>query len=161
VAKSRSKQKPKPKGKAPETASFALSPMWLTIETLLVPGGMLLVLFVLLARFADFHEATAQIVIVAVFVAIRLPLLVYTLARDPRITIGKERMHVPIVSVFQVKPWNLDLDEVASIEERKPTGGAAKLVILRRGGRPLKFASSIVKDRPGLMKAIERRSQAE
>jgi hypothetical protein len=158
VAKSRSHKKPhaKTKVKHADTGAFSLSLGWVAVESLLGPGAMLVILFIALDRFADASSATAQIAIVGAFVAIRLPLLVYTLARDRRIVLGKDELRIPVVSVFQLRPWRISLDDLVGIEEQRKSGGSGKVVLTLRGGRTRKFPVNVLRDRGSVIKTIER-----
>jgi hypothetical protein len=160
VAKSRTRPRSKKQPAQPAASSFALSPGWLAAETFLVPGATLLLVFVVLAKYADAGSASLQIGVVGAFVAIRLPLLVWTLARDPRIVIGTDALRVPIVGVFQFRAWTIPFDELASVSASRKSGGSSRIVLGLRGGRTRTFAASVVRDREQLIKALERRIDA-
>lgn len=163
VSKGRHKKKAHPaKARTPETASYALSTLWLSVETLIGPVAMMAVLFFALQRFADAGSVEAEAVLIAAVVAVRLPLLVYTLAKDRRIVLGKDELHIPIVGVFQFRPWNIPFEDIVSIEEQRKAGGSSKVVIQLRNARPRRFAASVLSgERGNVIKAIERRATAE
>jgi hypothetical protein len=161
VSKSRGKKSSKGKAKhaAPEPSSFDLSLGWVAAETLVVPGTTLLLLLVVIAKFSDAASLAAQVGILAAFVAIRGPLLVYTLLRDRRIDIRNDALHIPIVHVFQFRPWTIPLADLVSVSETRKSGGSAKIVIAMRGGSVKRFGASVLRDRHRAIKALDRRAR--
>lgn len=155
MSKPRAKKKGKPH--VAETSSFALSLGGVAVETVIAPALTMIVIAVVLARFANFEATEAEIAIIAGFVALRLPFLVYTLAKDRRIVLGKDELHVPIVGVLQVRPWTIPFADLASIEETRKRGGATKIALVVRGHGTKRFAASVLKDRAAVIRAIERR----
>jgi hypothetical protein len=95
--------------------------------------------------------------ILAVIVAINLPGYLRTLTSDRCIELREHELHVPVVTLFQRRPWDIPLSELDSISAPRKSGGSTKLVLALRGGRRHTFSASVVQDRHALISAIERR----
>lgn len=95
--------------------------------------------------------------IIAVIVAINLPGFYRTVVSDRSIELREHELHVPVVTLFQRRPWVIPLGELLSISDTRKSGGSTKLVLALRDGRTHTFSASVVQDRYALISAIERR----
>jgi hypothetical protein len=95
--------------------------------------------------------------IVAVILGINLPSVLRTLLSDRSIELREHELYVPVVQLFQRRPWTIALGEIELVSSRRRSGGSTKIVLQVRGGRNHSFPAVVVQDYHALLGAIQRR----
>ena len=119
--------------------------------------ALCLLLVLLIAAIVAAVAALVISAVVAVILAINLRPFYRTLVSDRTIELRDHVLHVPVVTLFQRRPWDIPLSELVSISAPRKSGGSTKLLLALRDGRTHVFSASVVEDRYALISAIERR----
>ena len=101
--------------------------------------------------------AWVAFVCIVLVVAVRLPLLIRTLLYDRQLVLGEEALHVPVVRAFQLRAWNITVRDIATLIDRRTSGGSTEIVIALHAAPPHVFSAAVLVDRYAVMSAIERR----
>ncbi|MEO8707368.1 MAG: hypothetical protein ABI867_45490 [Kofleriaceae bacterium] len=89
--------------------------------------------------------------------AVNLPGFLRTLRSDRCIVLGVDALHVPVLKLFQRRPWIIPFSELMSITAPRKSGGSTQLVLALRSGKLYTFSASVVQDRHALITAVDRR----
>jgi hypothetical protein len=139
-------------------------PAWVAVEALGIPALTPFVLIAVLRMLAgrgmvapETANSASTVLLVAfvVIVIVRLPLLVYTLTSDRRITLDDRTLHVPVISPWQLRPWNIAVADLAEVSSDGKRAGTTRLIL--RGRRTRKLPSTTLRDVRALVSALERR----
>jgi hypothetical protein len=145
--------------------SFPLSLGWVVSRTVIIPPLILVMPVVLLGALAQSISSPAVFgaavvafgAIAGLMIAVRVPLVLYTLLFDRYVVLGKEELHVPILGLFQFRPWNIPIRDIVTMVDKREPGSSTKLVLAIKGGRTLSFYADLIKDRTAVVRAVERR----
>lgn len=159
------KRKRKRKAEPAEPRSFPLALGWV-VSGALVPR-LLLPLFALAALIALGPEtsrpdlaAVAAIALgasLALVIAINVPSYLRTLRSDRNIELRADELHIPVLKLFQLRPWDIKLADLQAIMITRKSGSSSKLELVLRDGRIHRFGAEVVQDRYALISAVERR----
>ncbi|CAN5698540.1 hypothetical protein BH11MYX3_BH11MYX3_07320 [soil metagenome] len=153
------------KVKVAAPTSFPLSLGW--VVSLALGGWMLLPMFSLILLIAIGPQTSqpeaaliAAIVVgamLALIIALNLPGFVRTLRSDRCVVLGDHALHVPVIKLFQRRPWTIPFTELMSITAPRKSGGSTQIVLALRSGRLYAFSASVIQDRHALLSAVDRR----
>ncbi len=150
--------------KVAAATSFPLSLGW--VVSLAFSGWMLLLMFSLVFLIALAYESSEPQAVVAAIVvgsvlalilAINLPGMLRTLRSDRCVVLGDTALHVPVLQLFQRRPWIIPFSELMSITSSRKSGGSTQIVLALRSGKVHTFSASLIQDRYALIKAVDRR----
>jgi hypothetical protein len=95
--------------------------------------------------------------IVALILAISLRPLLRTLLSDRNVELRANELYVPVVKLFQRRPWTIPLGELERITAPRKSGGSTQIVLQVRGGRNHTFPANVLQDQHAMIGAIQRR----
>ena len=149
--------------RAESPESFPLSPGWLAFLTLGGPAMFAALIILVLERTEGMEEVLGELGIpvlwglLVVVVAVRLPLLAYTVLFDRSVVLNDDAVHVPIAGLFQLRPWNLAYADIASVARTRRPGWSPVIVFTLRDSSRRKISTTPFSDEFGLLAALEAR----
>jgi hypothetical protein len=140
---------------------------WLASLSLGVPAVFSLLLIAVLLQGTETRaflgDVGAGVLVSAVglAIAVRLPMLLYTMLYDRALVLGEEAVHIPIVSIFQFRSRNVAYRDIVSVEATRKSGSSTVLELTLRDSTRHKIPSALFADYWAALRALQARVPAE